>query len=412
VFFEGYDDARTQGMIGGGRFSAVYRLEAGDEQTARSMAEDICVEQTVEFPFSLLPPGAVPRELTGRVEAIEKIEKNEKEHGGRYLAVISFADEIASGEFTQFLNVIFGNISIKRGIQLAGIRPDRAIFEFLPGPRFGVSGIREIVGVPDRPLLFSALKPMGLSAADMARLAGQFAEGGIDIVKDDHGLTNQVFAPFEERVSRCVDAVRTANAKSGRRSIYVPNVTAPSGQVLERALRARELGAGGVLVTPGLVGLDTMRALAGPEIDLPVFAHPAFIGSYAVNPQGIAPHVLFGTLMRLAGADVSIFPNYGGRFPLSREECLATARAGREEPGPLRPIFPAPAGGMELANVEEIIRSYGGDLLVLIGGGLFRGGTDIVLNCRRFLSEVERGFSLLQAKTNGRRACPSSCRCP
>ncbi|GHS94041.1 ribulose-bisphosphate carboxylase [Synergistales bacterium] len=384
VFFEGYDDGRTRRLIGGGRFSVVYRLY-GDEQTARGMAEDICTEQTVEFPVRLLPPGAIPQEIMGRVEDF----RPEPESDGRYLATISFADETAAMELTQFLNVVFGNISIKRGIQVARIYPSDGIYSFLSGPRFGVSGLRGVVGVFDRPLLFTAIKPMGLSARDMAALASRFAEGGVDVIKDDHGLTNQTFAPFEERVCRCADAVREANAKFGRKAIYVPNVTAPATQIMARASHAKEMGAGGLLVTPGLVGLDAIRSLSGSDIGIPIFAHPAFIGSYALGKEGIACDALFGTLMRLSGADATIFPNYGGRFPLSKTECLAIADAAREKLGTLKPIFPAPAGGMELRNVREMTLSYGSDVLVLIGGGLFGIGQDIVANCRRFLDEVK-----------------------
>jgi ribulose-bisphosphate carboxylase large chain len=101
--------------------------------------------------------------------------------------------------------------------------------------------------------------------------------------------------------------------------------------------------------------------------------------------------------MRLAGADATIFPNYGGRFPLSKAECLGIAEACREDRGSivsvngtLKPIFPCPAGGMELEKIGDMIASYGKDLLILIGGGLFTAGGDIVSNCRRFLEETEK----------------------
>ena len=133
-----------------------------------------------------------------------------------------------------------------------------------------------------------------------------------------------------------------ANARTGRRALYVPNITGPAEQLRERAARAKQWGAGGVMVAPGLTGLDAMRALAEDDgLGLPVFSHPAFIGSYAVNPQGLSFPVLFGLLMRLAGADAVIFPNYGGRFSLSREECLSIARAGRQPLGGLQMIIKA-----------------------------------------------------------------------
>jgi ribulose-bisphosphate carboxylase large chain len=59
------------------------------------------------------------------------------------------------------------------------------------GPRFGAAGLREVLGVPRGPLLCTALKPMGSTVAALAEMAYAFAKGGIDIIKDDHGLANQ-----------------------------------------------------------------------------------------------------------------------------------------------------------------------------------------------------------------------------
>jgi len=386
MFFNDYDNARLESQLSGDRFFVEYRL-SGSEADARSKAADICAEQTVEFPVRLLPPGVIPEKIVGSIEQFKREDETS------WLTVISYADEITAGEFTQFLNVVFGNISIKQGIQVAALRPSQGLLDRLPGPRFGVSGIRELIGIPVRPPLFTALKPMGLSAQNLAKLAGQFAEGGIDIIKDDHGLSDQVFAPFEERVTRCADAVHESNARTGHKTIYVPNITAPIEQFFDRAVRAKELGAGGLMVTPGLVGLDSLRRLAQMPIGLPIIAHPAFIGSYSINPQGICCGVLFGTFMRLAGADATIFPNYGGRFPLSQEDCMDIVTASREELGTMPPIFPSPAGGMELKNIREMVRNYSNDMLVLIGSGLFSYGDNLIDNCCRFLEEVTESFT-------------------
>jgi ribulose-bisphosphate carboxylase large chain len=384
MFFNNFDNTRLETQLSGKRFSVVYRL-SGDETTARNKAEDICAEQSVEFPVNLLPPGVIPDTIVGHIERLEQ------ENEASYLATISFAEEIASGEWTQFLNVLFGNISIKQGIQVAGFEQGDALAGLFSGPNFGIDGIRNIIKVPDRPPLFTALKPMGLSAQNLAQLAGQFVEGGIDIIKDDHGLSNQVFSPFEERVIRCVDAVKEANIRFGRHSIYVPNITAPVEQIADRAVWAKEHGAGGLLLSPGLVGLDTLRRLASMNIGVPIFAHPAFIGSYVMSPEyGIDCGMLFGTLMRLAGADATIFPNYGGRFPLSVEDCVDIVRTSREPMGNLLPIFPTPAGGMELKNISEMLDRYGHDTLVLVGSGLFRCGDSLIDNCRLFLDKVSQ----------------------
>ena len=52
-----------------------------------------------------------------------------------------------------------------------------------PGAKFGIAGLRELLGVPDHPLLCTALKPMGKSSEEFAKMAYCFARGGIDIIK-------------------------------------------------------------------------------------------------------------------------------------------------------------------------------------------------------------------------------------
>ena len=91
-----------------------------------------------------------------------------------------------------------------------------------------------------------------------------------------------------------------------------------------------------------------MRAVADDDAtSLPIMAHPAFRGDFVVRPEeGFSHGLIFGTLARLAGADATIFPNFGGRFSFSREECCRIVAAARRALlGLLRPIFPRrPAG--------------------------------------------------------------------
>lgn len=365
------------------RFNVIYRI-FGTKQEAYSKALDICLEQTVEFPGELVPEGVIKDNLIGRIEVFEEINENTFE------ADISYPVDAAAGELTQLLNVIFGNISIKPDIRVQNLKLSQRILEHFKGPRFGIEGLRKLLKVEKRPLLFTALKPMGLTNKELAELAYKFALGGIDIIKDDHGLSNQSFSPFEERVRLCSEAVSKANEKTGGKSIYMPNITAPAHKVLERANLAKQLGAGGLLIAPGLTGLDVMREIAEDDsIALPVISHPAFQGSYVLGKGGISHGVLFGELNRLAGADGTVYPNFGGRFSFSREECESIANSSKEELGNLKPIFPCPAGGMTLESIPESLKVYGNDVIFLIGGGLFKKGPDIVENCRYFKGLVE-----------------------
>ncbi|MBM4371603.1 MAG: ribulose 1,5-bisphosphate carboxylase large subunit, partial [Deltaproteobacteria bacterium] len=117
--------------------------------------------------------------------------------------------------------------------------------------------------------------------------------------------------------------------------------------------------------------------------------HPALLGSFTVSPaQGLSFRVLYGTLARLAGADAVVFPNHGGRFAFSPEDCREIVRGCEAPLGGLRTSLPAPAGGMSLARVPEMRAFYGDDVLLLIGGDLHRHG-DLEGTCRRLRSMVE-----------------------
>ncbi len=371
--------------LSGERFNVVYKL-AGDEAAARAMADGICIEQTVEFPAELIGDDDIRGQIFGRMESLRRLDV------AHFEAVISYAVEISGFELTQLLNVILGNSSIKPGIRVERLELPEALLSAFKGPRFGRDGLRDYLGVGQRPLLCTALKPMGLSPQALADYAYQFALGGIDMIKDDHGLADQFFAPFEERVELCAAAVARANTETGFNCIYIPNITAPADQIMAKARFARQAGAGGLMIAPGLTGLDAMRQLAdNDDIALPILSHPAFQGSYVINPDsGISHYALFGQIARLAGADATIYPNYGGRFSFSEAECRGIVDGTAVSMHHLKPIFPAPGGGMSLDRLDEMRRFYGPDVIYLIGGDLHRRG-DLTENGRFIFNSLSAG---------------------
>lgn len=373
----------TRLSLSGDRFLVTYKL-LGDEKLARAKAEAICIEQTIEFPADLIADDDIRGKILGQIEAFKQVDKN------HYQAKISYAIEISGFELMQFLNVLFGNSSIKPGIRVESFELPECLLKTFNGPRFGKDGLRAYLNIEKRPILCTALKPMGLNADELAEYAYLFALGGIDMIKDDHGLADQSFSPFEERVALCATAVKNANKETGRNSIYVPNITAPTDQVIDKARFAKMAGAGALMISPGLTGFDLMRQVAiDDEIALPILNHPAFQGAMVTSPDnGISHYALFGQIARLAGADSSIFPNYGGRFSFSESECQNIVRGMEVQMGDIKPILPAPGGGMSLDRLEEMREFYGNDVIYLIGGDLHRHGGDIVKNSRSFLEKV------------------------
>ncbi len=370
--------------LSGDRLVVTYRL-ACPHGEAQRRAKEICIEQTVEFPADLVSDPDIREQIFGRVEDVRKA------GDGIHEADISYAVEAAGAGLTQFLNLLFGNISLLPGIRLERFDlPERFLSRF-SGPRFGREGLRRLLGAPDRPLLCTALKPMGLAPEALAAMAYRYATGGIDIIKDDHGLADQPFCPFEERVGRCAAEVARANEETGGRTLYAPNVTAGPHELFRRARAAKAAGAGALLVSPGLTGFDALGELAADDaVGLPIISHPSLLGSFVVSPDhGISHFALFGQVNRLAGADAVIFPHAGGRFSFSSAECRGLAVGTGESLGKLQAIFPVPAGGMSLARVPELLDFYGDDVVLLIGGDLHRSD-DLVARCREFRLLVEK----------------------
>ncbi len=372
--------------LSGQRFRVEYSLIAEDEPAARQRAVEIAFEQTVEFPADLTPKGDILEKIVGQVQEVIPTENAEK-----WRVIISYAAESAGDETTQFINVVFGNTSIQKGVRVESFSLPPAMAA-KRGPRFGRSGLRQLLQTPSRPLLCTALKPMGYSARELARLAKDFAHGGIDLIKDDHGLANQPFAVFKERVQACAEAVHEANAVTGYHSLYMPHISAPADEILERALFAKELGAGALLVCPGLIGWDTMRMLADDDrLNLPIMSHPALIGSFTASPDsGISHYALYGLMPRLFGADAAVFPSWGGRFSFSKEECASIVEGTEAPLSEMKFIFPSPGGGMTLERIPEMLAIYGRDVIFLMGGGLHRRSPDLAANSAYFRELVEK----------------------
>jgi len=357
-----------------------YHLTAADGREAATRARDIALEQTVELAADAVPADVAER-IVGRVESVEPL------GAARWRAVIAFDPVVVGRDLPQLLNLLFGNISLKPEILIAGVAWPPELLGALGGPSLGIAGLRDLTGARERALLCTALKPLGLSAAELAERCHRFALGGIDLIKDDHSLVDQPAAPFRERVERCQEAVVRANRATGGRALYFPNVTAGAAVSLERAGFARHVGCRGVVINALPAGLDTVRALAATG--LAVMTHPSLAGAFFHAHHGIAPEVLLGEIFRVAGSDAVIYPNVGGRFTFSEDTCVAINDHLRHPLGDVRPAFPVPAGGIDVARVPHWIGRYGADTIFLVGGSLY-AQHDLTAAARQLSEAVRR----------------------
>ncbi|MCK5219435.1 cupin domain-containing protein [bacterium] len=365
-----------------------YKISCPPGVSIEQLSMEIALEQTVEVPLECIPTREIRESVVGQVLEIAPVRTEQHQ----YNVKIGYHPDLTAYQIPQFLNLLFGNISMKKNIRIVELSlPDRLVASF-SGPKSGIAGLRSTLGVFNRPLAATALKPLGSDPARLASLAEAFARGGGDIIKDDHSLADQPFCPFRERVSQCQRAIARANSKTGHNTLYFPNISGSWEQMQAQVEYVVSQDVKGILLSPWLIGPDFMRYLA-KQYSLIIMAHPAFAGTYFHDPShGIKPAILLGTLFRWWGADISIFPNYGGRFSFNPQDCREVSQALRAPWGNILPAWPAPAGGMSLDNIGEMKKEYGQDAIYLIGGALLKHSQDLSVSTRDFMEAIHSNF--------------------
>ena len=356
---------------------AVYHVRS-DARSIEARARAIAVEQSVEMPVEAIEDGYVLSSIVGRVVGIEEKEARTFE------VRIALAAETVGQDPGQLINMLFGNTSIHDDVVLRDATIPGELAKAFGGPRHGLAGLRRKVGASERALTCSALKPQGLRPKELAGLAEKFARGGIDYVKDDHGLADQAYSPFAARVAAIAPALRAVGPATGRAARYVPSLSGDLETMRRQVGVAREAGIDTVMAAPMIAGLSNFHTLVRENPDLAFFAHPALAGAARIDPA-----FLFGKLFRLFGADALVFPNHGGRFGYSPETCRRIARAALENRAGMLPSVPVPAGGMSLERVPEMLDFYGTDTMLLIGGALLASGERLVEATAEFVAAVE-----------------------
>ena len=385
------------------RFIVTYRIEANTYEEAKSIAWAVQVEQTIEFPYEFVTDSYIKDTITGRLESIEPMEQDSPystvgimpndviDISRYYVARISYHVDTTALEATQFLNVVFGNSSLQPHIWVVDIELSPTLLDVFKGPRFGLQGIRELVHTLTRPMIQAVIKPMGTPNEELARMCAAYTRGGVDVIKDDHGITNQSFSRFKDRVTRCAAAVHEMNEKYGKHALYAANVSGDGTDVLERAYFAKEAGATALMVATGLVGSGWLHKLATDEsLCLPIIHHPAYSGGFVSSGvSGIADYLQLGFLPRLFGADMLVFVSYGGRFTFTRSQCQQISAYSKQRVGMMKAACPAPGGGVTDVRLAELVELYGNDTMFLVGGDLFRRGPDLEANMAYFVNRLE-----------------------
>lgn len=375
-------------------------------------AESIAVGLTVGSWTDL--PEARKKEMEkhlGRVISVEVHEPitkttNSPVSNERYADIqIAYPDLNYSPDLPALLVTVFGKLSMDGKIKLIDLSFSDRFLRHFPGPKYGISGIRELLGVHNRPLLMSIFK--SVIGHDLSALKEQFLQqalGGVDLIKDDEILFENPLTPIEKRVHTCMETAYQAEQKTGQKLLYAVNLTGPTSQLRSQAIKAISSGANALLFNVIAYGFDVLHELSSdPDICVPIAAHPAMAGAiYPSHYYGIHASVLLGKLMRIAGADLVLFPSPYGSVVMPKEENMAIKQVlvtehinqdylynAKESDYTLAPSFPVPSAGIHPGLSPLIVKDFGMDVVINAGGGIHGHPQGTIAGGKAFRQAIE-----------------------
>jgi ribulose-bisphosphate carboxylase large chain len=284
------------------------------------------------------------------------------------------------------LSSIAGNIlgmKIVKSIRLEDISFPKSILKSFAGPRYGIKGIRKMMGVKKRPLVGTIIKPkLGLNTKDHAQSAYESWIGGCDIVKDDENLASQKFNEFEKRLAKTLEMADKAEKETGEKKAYLVNVTAETKEMIKRAQLAEKQGSKYIMIDILTAGWAALQTLRESNFKMAIHAHRAMHAAFDRNPEHGISMMVISDFARLIGVDQIHIGTGIGKLEgdikdiediaeeISMEEVKANQKRLSQKWFNIKSVFPVSSGGLHPGHVPFLIKHLGKDLVIQAGGGI------------------------------------------
>jgi ribulose-bisphosphate carboxylase large chain len=277
---------------------------------------------------------------------------------------------------------IFGMKAVK-AIRLEDVSFPKSILKNFPGPRYGIKGLRKMMGVKNRPLVGTIIKPkLGLTTKDHAQSAYESWVGGCDFVKDDENLASQKFNVFEKRLIKTLEMADKAEAETGERKAYLVNVTAETKEMIKRAQLAEQKKSKYIMVDIITTGWAALQTLREADFKMALHAHRAMHAAFDRNPKHGISMMVLADFARLIGVDqIHIGTGIGkleGKIQdikeiseeIESESVKATKKRLAQKWGKIKSTLAVSSGGLHPGHVPFLIKHLGKDIVLQAGGGI------------------------------------------
>ena len=320
-------------------------------------------------------------ELTTTKPYVEKLAARVFSINGNNFQVAYPIELFEPGNMPNILSSVAGNVfglRALKNLRLNDIHLPRELVRSFRGPKYGVTGIRRLLNVQDRPLVGTIIKPkLGLKTMDHAKVAYDAWVGGCDIVKDDENLSSQSFNPFDDRVVATLEMRDRAEEETGEKKVYMANITSETKEMLKRAQFVKDHGGKYMMIDILTCGFSALQTVREQDFDLVIHAHRAGHAAFTKNPKhGISMRVI-AKVARIIGVDQLHVGTVVGKMSETRQEVSENCEALRTDLYGLNEVLPVASGGLHPGLVPSLMNFFGKDFVIQAGGGIHghAGGT-------------------------------------
>lgn len=320
-------------------------------------------------------------ELTTVKPQAKKLHATVFEINGNNARIAYPVDLFELANMPNILSSVAGNVfglGALKNLRLNDVCFPSKIVKSFRGPKYGTSGVRELLKVKDRPFVGTIIKPkLGLKTKDHAEVAYKAWIGGCDIVKDDENLGSQRFNPFEKRVTKTLESRDKAEKETGEKKVYMANVTSETSQMVKRAEFVEDHGGRYAMVDILTCGFAALQTLRNKDFNLVIHAHRAGHAAFTKDPRHGVSMKVIAKVSRIIGVDQLHVGTAVGKMSEKREEVLENCDALKTEMDGLKPVLPVASGGLHPRLVPALIEIFGKDVVIQAGGGIHghRDGT-------------------------------------
>lgn len=283
------------------------------------------------------------------------------------------------GNMPNILSSVAGNVfglGALKNLKLTDIQLPKELVHSFKGPKYGITGIRNLLNAHDRPLVGTIIKPkLGLKTVDHAKVAYDAWVGGCDVVKDDENLSSQSFNPFKERLVATMEMRDRAEQETGEKKVYMVNVTSETEEMLKRAQFVVDHGGRYLMIDILTCGFSALQTVREQDFGLVIHAHRAGHAAFTKNPlHGISMKVI-AKVARIIGVDQLHVGTVVGKMSETREEVAENCEALKTGMYGIKEVLPVASGGLYPSLVPALMGFFGKDFVIQAGGGI-HGHTD------------------------------------